>query len=255
MRLAVLADIHGNRLALDAVLADLDRRGGADRVIDLGDCASGPLWPRETMERLHDLGALTVRGNHDRQMATFAPADMVHSDRFAHDELTFEQRAWLGMLPAELMVAPGVLAFHGCPDRDDAYLLDDIQGGRLVRGCPQSVERRLGEIGPTKIVLCGHSHRPDLMLLPRGVLAVNPGSVGCPAYDSTLPASHLSESGTPHARYAILDLGTGAQPTVNETCVSFVAVSYDQERAALRAQAKGRLDWMIALRTGRVSAP
>ncbi|TIW76192.1 MAG: metallophosphoesterase, partial [Mesorhizobium sp.] len=48
MRIAVLADIHGNLLALDAVLDDLNRRGGADVTVDLGDCVSGPLWPRET---------------------------------------------------------------------------------------------------------------------------------------------------------------------------------------------------------------
>ncbi|CEJ09983.1 Calcineurin-like phosphoesterase superfamily domain protein [bacterium YEK0313] len=47
MRLAVIADIHGNVLALDAVLADVAGRG-ADRIVNLGDCVSGPLWPRET---------------------------------------------------------------------------------------------------------------------------------------------------------------------------------------------------------------
>ncbi|RWE04771.1 MAG: metallophosphoesterase, partial [Mesorhizobium sp.] len=55
MRIAVLADIHGNVLALDAVLADLERRGGADLIVNLGDLVSGPLWPRETMERLEAL--------------------------------------------------------------------------------------------------------------------------------------------------------------------------------------------------------
>lgn len=55
MRIAVLADIHGNVLALDAVLDDLRRRGGADLIVNLGDCVSGPLWPRETMERLEAL--------------------------------------------------------------------------------------------------------------------------------------------------------------------------------------------------------
>ncbi|WP_246691224.1 metallophosphoesterase [Mesorhizobium sp. WSM4306] len=55
MRIAVFADIHGNVLALDAVVADLERRGGADLTINLGDCVSGPLWPRETFERLEAL--------------------------------------------------------------------------------------------------------------------------------------------------------------------------------------------------------
>ncbi|CAH2407389.1 hypothetical protein MES5069_60041 [Mesorhizobium escarrei] len=69
MRIAVLADIHGNVLALDAVLDDLRQRGGADLVVNLGDCVSGPLWPRETMERLEALALPTVRGNHDRRVA------------------------------------------------------------------------------------------------------------------------------------------------------------------------------------------
>ena len=66
MSIAVIADIYGNLLALEAVLADLKSRG-VDLIVYLGDCASGPLWPRETMQRLARLGALTVRGNHDRQ--------------------------------------------------------------------------------------------------------------------------------------------------------------------------------------------
>ncbi|MER9595048.1 metallophosphoesterase [Mesorhizobium sp. M0244] len=69
MRIAVLADIHGNVLALDAVLDDLRRRGGADLIVNLGDCVSGPLWPRETMERREALELPTVRGNHDRRVA------------------------------------------------------------------------------------------------------------------------------------------------------------------------------------------
>ena len=65
MRLAILSDIHGNVVALEAVLADLDSRG-ADILLNLGDCATGPLWPRETMELLGSLALPTVRGNHDR---------------------------------------------------------------------------------------------------------------------------------------------------------------------------------------------
>ena len=47
MRLAVLADIHGNLDALQAVLADLARQS-PDLIVNLGDCLSGPLWPLET---------------------------------------------------------------------------------------------------------------------------------------------------------------------------------------------------------------
>src|SRR5262245_14697055 len=99
MRIAVIADIHGNLLALEAVLADLARRGGADRIVDLGDCVSGPLWPAETFARLETIGALTVRGNHDRRAALDPPDAMGPSDRFAYERLTEPQRDWLAGLP------------------------------------------------------------------------------------------------------------------------------------------------------------
>src|SRR6188472_4031345 len=96
MRIAVLADIHGNVLALDAVLEDLRQRGGADLTVNLGDSVSGPLWPRETMERLQALNLPTVRGNHDRRVAA-DPADetMWASDVYAQKQLTEVQRRML----------------------------------------------------------------------------------------------------------------------------------------------------------------
>jgi Calcineurin-like phosphoesterase superfamily domain len=51
MRIAVIADIHGNMPALEAVLADIQRRN-VGRMINLGDCVSGPLWPREVCDLL-----------------------------------------------------------------------------------------------------------------------------------------------------------------------------------------------------------
>lgn len=65
MRLAVIADVHGNLIALETVLADIARRG-SDLIVNLGDCVTSPLWPRETYELLEDRAMPTVRGNHDR---------------------------------------------------------------------------------------------------------------------------------------------------------------------------------------------
>ena len=88
MRVAVLADIHGNLAALDAVLDDIDA-AGVDAIVLNGDLATGPM-PAETLDRLAELGerAIWVRGNADRElvaaydgalnpdltMATMAPA-------------------------------------------------------------------------------------------------------------------------------------------------------------------------------------
>jgi predicted phosphodiesterase len=72
MRIAILADIHGNVLALEAVLTDLESRK-VDKFVNLGDCVSGPLWPRETAELLMRLSWPTVRGNHGRRTNIIGP--------------------------------------------------------------------------------------------------------------------------------------------------------------------------------------
>ena len=69
MRVAILSDIHGNAVALDACLADLAATGGADRIVAAGDlCMDGPR-PRKVLRRLKDAGAHVVRGNTDRMIA------------------------------------------------------------------------------------------------------------------------------------------------------------------------------------------
>ena len=54
MRIAVISDIHGNLPALDAVLTDIKERG-TDLTVNLGDCVTSPLWPKETFEVLQSL--------------------------------------------------------------------------------------------------------------------------------------------------------------------------------------------------------
>jgi predicted phosphodiesterase len=247
MRIAVLADIHGNILALEAVLADLARRGGADLVVNLGDLVSGPLWPGETAETLQALGWPTVRGNHDRRVVADPLADMGPSDRFAHDRLTPAQRDWLAALPLTLEIAPSVLAFHARPDHDERYLSEVIDEGQLIRAPLKVIESRLRRIDPKyRLLLAGHSHRADLVRLSDGRLLFNPGSVGIPAYgDDTAPA-HVSEQGSPLARYGLAEFDEeGAVVGIDA-----LAVTYDHEAAANRAAEGDRPEWAHALRTG-----
>ncbi|MBS0561999.1 MAG: metallophosphoesterase family protein, partial [Proteobacteria bacterium] len=205
MRLAVIADIHGNSLALHAVLDDIARRG-IGFMVNLGDCVSGPLWPRETLALLQAAAIPTVRGNHDRWVAEGGGGA---SDDFARNDLDEAQVARLGALPPALEVAPGVLAFHARPADDNAYLLEDAAGGRLVTASPEDVAARLGDVGEAALLLCGHSHLPGLMALPGGRVVLNPGSVGCPAYTDPSPPAHVSETGAPFARYAIAEIEDG----------------------------------------------
>ncbi|HEV2954637.1 MAG TPA: metallophosphoesterase family protein [Xanthobacteraceae bacterium] len=242
MTLAVIADIHGNLPALEAVLADIARRG-VTRIVDLGDCASGPLWPRETCELLMARGYPTVRGNHDRWVATLAPADMGTSDRYTFGALDEAQRRWLGELPASVRLDGNILAVHGRVGDDSSYLLEDIEGGRLVRASADTVAQRLGRTGAA-LVLCGHSHQQHMMRVPDGPIVLNPGSVGLPAYRDPEGIAHVSEVGSPPARYALIE------DDGNAMTIELIALDYDYASAVKRATANGNHGWAHALATG-----
>ena len=245
MRLAVIADIHGNLPALEAVLADIATRG-ADRIVNLGDCVAGPLWPRETMDLLETLALPTVRGNHDRWIAETPRERMYPSDAFAADRLTPAQQAALGALPAQLELEGGIAAVHGIPGDDNQYLLEHVVDGRLALSPAADISSRLRP-SSARVLLCGHSHQPRVVRGPTGLLIINPGAVGCPAYDDpTPPSPHVSETGTPHARYALLANEGG------HWRADLVAVTYDWDRASARAAANGRPEWARALATGYV---
>ena len=91
MKIAAISDIHGNLAALDAVLADIRRRG-ADVIVNLGDILSGALQPAETADRLIALGLPTIRGNHERQVLAGDPSRMGASDLHAHNSIRLERR-------------------------------------------------------------------------------------------------------------------------------------------------------------------
>jgi predicted phosphodiesterase len=247
MRLAVIADIHGNAAALEAALADIAARG-ADATVCLGDIASGAGWPAETVEMLRQAAIPCIRGNHDRWISEHDPAGMGMQDRIAHEGLTAAQRDWLMDLPLALEPAPGVLAVHGTPASDVHNLIEEVVAGRL-RPAPMAVLReRLGEAGmAARVVLCGHSHRSGMVQVPGGPLVVNPGSLGLPGFRISREPAHRQEAGTPHARYALLHLD-GAR-----VGVEMLAIGYDWDRAARRAEEHGaNAAWAHVIRTGRL---
>lgn len=248
MRLGVVSDIHGNLPALQAVVADAEAHGGVDGWLNLGDMLSGPLWPAETADWLMARDWATMAGNHERQVLTQPLAQMSPADRYAAERLNPAQRAWLAALPTTLRPAPGLLCVHGTPGSDVKYLLQTVDAAGQRDATPDEVARRLGDPGAA-LVLCGHSHLQRVMTvsLPAGpVQVMNPGSVGLPAFDDDHGRPHVNESGSPHARYALID-GDGPRWHVR-----LRQVVYDWEAAALQAEGQGRGDWADALRTGRV---
>lgn len=242
MRIAILSDIHGNIVALDAVLADVARQG-ADMMVNLGDILSGPLFPCETADRLMALNLPTIRGNHERQLLTHDLARMGASDLYTHRQLQPHHRAWIAALPDQFRPADDVLMVHGAPGDDLCYWLETLDPHGLRPATAAEVEARAGGAA-APLILCGHTHMPRIHRRPGGGLIVNPGSVGLPAYADDHPFPHSVEAGSPHARYAMADRIDGAWQA------RLIAIPYDWEAAACAADTHGRPDWARALRTG-----
>jgi len=244
MRIAVLSDIHGNEWALDAVLEEL-AVARVDRVLNLGDCFWGPLDPYGTWERLSALPWLTVRGNQDRLLLEGGGSD---TDRFTLSELGEAGVAWVAERTRSTVQLDTLLACHGNLDHDDVTLLEQVEPTHVRHATAAELAAALGGAGDgTEIVLCGHSHQPGMLALPDGRIALNPGSVGLPAYDDDRPYPHVMEAGTPHARWAVLErMDAGWR-------IEHRATPYDTAAAAGAARAHGRDDWAAWIATGRAS--
>jgi predicted phosphodiesterase len=218
MRVAVLADVHGNLPALEAVLDEVDRVG-VDRIVLLGDIAGGPM-PARTLDVLASLGdnAVWVHGNGERELVAGLDGEVVAGpagDVVAACVPLLEprHRALLADLPMTVTIdVDGLgptLFCHATPRRDDEFILVDSPIGRW-----EQVLHGVAE----QVVVCGHTHMPfDRLVNQRRV--VNPGSVGMAygppgaywallgpavelrrtAYDRTAAAERIAGSGYPNA--------------------------------------------------------
>jgi putative phosphoesterase len=177
MRLAVLSDIHGNLVSLDACIVDLAAQGGADAIVAAGDlCLDGPK-PRKVLQRLEQLGAQCIRGNTDRYLAD--PGDEAF-DSGERDQLAWTRKdlgekwiEWLRALPFALRVGNEdneLLIVHANPRTDDEHLWPDADDATL--------ERMLAGERATTIAF-GHLHLPYVRTW-RGKLLVNVASAGLP---------------------------------------------------------------------------
>jgi diadenosine tetraphosphatase ApaH/serine/threonine PP2A family protein phosphatase len=233
MRFAVVTDIHGNLTALEAVIADLQRRG-VERVVHGGDVALMGPRPAAVIERIASLGWDGVVGNtdellwrpdeHDRQLARapkLAPLLRLLFDVYApltRRMLTDDHVTWLQRLPAELRIGgwaivhagPGDLWRAPTPSAGDAALRETYE----PLAAPAAVY--------------GHIHRPFVRRPSPDLLVVNAGSVGMP-WD-----------GDPRAAYLLVEEAT---PRIVR-----VAYDLDRETAAMTAARHPDADRLDAMR-------
>jgi putative phosphoesterase len=236
VKVAIISDVHGNRLALEAVLDDIVRQG-VDATFNLGDLVSGPLEPNWAADILMDLDIPTVRGNHERNLIENPPEKLGPVDLFAQEQMERRHRIWINDLPQTLALLHDVFLCHGTPTSDTDTWLDNFWDGRKVIVPDEASVSAKAEGFDYPVLLCGHTHIPRAVRLRDGRLIVNPGSVG-------LQLNH----GSPDARYAIIELRDG------KYYPSFHAVPYDHFAAARQAEANGFPQWRDALVTGWAAA-
>ena len=181
MRVGLISDVHGNRVALEAVLADMPP---VDRLACAGDVVGYNPWHADCVDAMRERGVPTVMGNHDRAVAggtDFAFNSMAGAGvRHAREALDDGQLEWLAALPNERTVCEGsVRLVHGHPDDPNRYTYPAQFGPHLL--------------GEEDVLVLGHTHVQHHERYEAGVV-VNPGSVGQP------------RDGDPRAAYAVLDL-------------------------------------------------
>jgi predicted phosphodiesterase len=181
MRVALISDIHGNAVALDAVLHDL-HRDGITTIVCLGDSAEAGPQPRQVLQQLRALNCPTVLGNTDVQLLTrhFNPprdADTPTVNAIAAwcaDQLTSEDHQFLYSLPltVELPVAESqsLLAFHGSPHAHTDF---------LEATTPEPILDTWFAGAAATILAGGHTHR-QMLRRYHACWIVNPGSLGLP---------------------------------------------------------------------------
>jgi putative phosphoesterase len=185
-RIAVLSDVHGNLVALEAVLKEL-KREKPDYVLVAGDLVLNGPDPNGTVDALRALendGGIIVSGNTDIAVGDFdygaafpqyqdgVPDTVTAAAEWAHDELGDDQLAWLRRLPAERRVRAGddqlVLVVHASP-------------GSQTRGFDQVLDANViyerAAATDARILCVGHTHLPEVRDLGFKVI-VNDGSCG-----------------------------------------------------------------------------
>jgi diadenosine tetraphosphatase ApaH/serine/threonine PP2A family protein phosphatase len=229
MKVAVLADVHSNLPALEAVVEDLQQQDVTD-IWHLGDAIGYGAEPYACLQLLSDLNAELITGNHELavlnadQAAGFNAMAREAID-WTRKTLSEDIQSSLSSLPLGLRPIPGVYLFHGLPGKATGYL-------RTAETAETVFAYLDGQDPRIRIAFFGHTHRamvfthligrPVRRFEPRAELIlasgrrylINPGSVGQP------------RNGDPLAQYAIY------QPEAGR--IQFRRVEYDVQTAQSR---------------------
>jgi predicted phosphodiesterase len=205
-RIALISDLHGNALALREVLRSI-RALGVDQVVCLGDVATLGVAPSEVVHTLQDLGCACIMGNHDEYVldpelirAHGGDAIIVEAIEWCRDQLSPDQvgflRGFQQGIELPLSGEQSLRLFHGSPSSNMVDLLMETEAEVFDQ-----------QLGPDRAVVMagGHTH-VQMLRQHRGVLVVNPGSVGAAFLEPIHAGPPTIMS---HAEYASVEVRDG----------------------------------------------
>ncbi|MDR7497370.1 MAG: metallophosphoesterase family protein [Armatimonadota bacterium] len=224
MRVAVFSDVHGNAVALSAVLEAIARLG-PDHVVCGGDLALGGPDPEAATGRVRALGIPCVRGNTDEWLGSGAAASGDPLVAWTQAALDDASRRYLAGLPFEYRL-DDLVVVHATP-----WSISDV----LPRHADAALLARMLREARAAAVAYGHIHMPWVGRTADGGLVVNAGSVGFP-FD-----------GDARASFALLERGPAGW------IAEVRRVAYDVEQAARRfpPDHPQPAPWVARMRTGR----
>lgn len=245
-RIALLADIHANREAFEACLADAARRG-ADRLVILGDLVgygADPVWVVEKARELASAGTILLKGNHDE--AAVLDRGGMNSDAAAaaawtRGVLDDAAKAFLKALPLEVEEEDRLYVHADATDPAAWHYVQDAEDARRSIAATDA-----------RIVLCGHVHVPALYnltaaakLVPfRPVVDVAVPLIRPRRWHAVLGAVGQPRDGDPAAAWSMLD------EDANE--LTLHRVPYDVTTAAGKIRAAGLPEGLaVRLHRGR----
>jgi putative phosphoesterase len=224
MRITLIADIHGNLPALQAVLQHAQNYYAAKKILNLGDMIGYGPFPDEVVKAIRGIQFINILGNYDKKVLSKAnrkegwqkikSPDKRQLFAWTYHALSKSSRKYLRSLPESKKITLSgktIMMTHGSPDSHTEHLLPDMPKARFSE---------LAGIAGTDIVLSGHSHQAYSEDVD-GTLFVNPGSVGRP------------DDGDPRASYAILTIEG------DEVSIEHFRVPYDIMASVRRMRQTG----------------
>lgn len=235
MRLAVLSDIHGNLEALSAVLSALSS-DHIDRIACLGDAIGYGADPLACLERLHEVSAVMVAGNHEYGAIGKLSLDWFHRTartaiEWTRDQLGFVELDMVRRLPLTDEVEPYFTLVHAGlrhPERFD-YLIDMVRAADTLNACR------------TLFCLAGHTHLPCVVAYDREAHRVGE-ALTAPEALASVPFINDPE----RTRY-LVNPGSVGQPRDGDPRASFAVIDTETRRIAIR-----RIPYDIATATRKI---